>query len=140
MGNTHDSRQLTGTCLCGQLEYKVADAFRYAMYCHCSLCRRMTGSAFKALAGIERSKLALTKGQDATAIFGDSDAWHNVSCRNCGSPLYAVVRDGAFVHVLMGTLVDTPTIRPTMHIFVGSKAPWYEITDDLPQHEAFPPE
>ena len=134
-----DSRQLTGTCLCGQIEYRVADAFLYAMYCHCSLCRRMTGSAFKALAGIERSKLALTRGQDATAIFGDSEDWHNVSCRHCGSLLYAAVRDGACVHVSMGTLVDTPAIRPTMHIFVGSKAPWYEITDDLPQHDAFPP-
>jgi hypothetical protein len=46
-----------------------------------------------------------------------------------------VVRDGAFVHVLMGTLVDDPAIRPSKHIFVGSKAPWFTITDDLPQYE-----
>ena len=46
-----------------------------------------------------------------------------------------MVRDGAFVHVAMGTLVDDPTIRPTKHIFVGSKAPWFTITDDLPQYE-----
>jgi len=38
----------------------------------------------------------------------------------------------------MGTLAEDPAIRPSAHIFVGSKAPWYEITDDLPQHEAFP--
>jgi hypothetical protein len=48
-----------------------------------------------------------------------------------------VVRDGAFVHVTLGTLVDDPTIRPSAHIFVGSKAPWFEITDDLPQHAEF---
>jgi hypothetical protein len=47
----------------------------------------------------------------------------------------ALVRDGAFVHVAMGTLVDDPTIRPTAHIFVGSKAPWFTIADGLPQHE-----
>jgi hypothetical protein len=46
-----------------------------------------------------------------------------------------VVRDGKFVHVTMGTLVDDPSIRPTRHIFVGSKAPWFTITDDLPQYE-----
>jgi hypothetical protein len=46
-----------------------------------------------------------------------------------------VVRDGAFVHVAMGTLVDDPAIRPTRHIFVGSKAPWFTITDDLPQSD-----
>lgn len=48
--------------------------------------------------------------------------------------LYSVVRDGAFVHVAMGTLVDAPSIRPSGHIFVGSKAPWFSITDDLPQY------
>ena len=53
----------------------------------------------------------------------------------CGSFLYSVVRDGTFVHVAMGTLVDDPTIRPRAHIFVGSKAPWFEIMDDLPQYE-----
>ena len=53
----------------------------------------------------------------------------------CGSLLFSVVRDGAFVHVAMGSLVDAPSIRPTEHIFVGSKAPWFEITDDLPQFQ-----
>jgi hypothetical protein len=68
-------------------------------------------------------------------IFGDDDG-NDTRCKLCGSLLYSVVRDGAFVHVAMGTLVDDPTIRPTKHIFVGSKAPWFTITDDLPQYEA----
>lgn len=59
---------------------------------------------------------------------------HDVHCARCGSLLYSRVREGKWVHVAMGTLVDAPTIRPTAHIFVGSKAPWHEITDDLPQH------
>jgi hypothetical protein len=45
------------------------------------------------------------------------------------------VRDGAYVHVALGSLVDAPTLRPTKHIFVGSKAPWFEITDDLPRFD-----
>ena len=49
-------------------------------------------------------------------------------------------RDGGYVHVTMGTLIDTPSIRPTAHIFVGSKAPWFEICDALPQFEEFPTE
>lgn len=60
-----------------------------------------------------------------------------MSCSACGSLLYSVVREGAYVHVTMGTLVDEPRIRPSEHIFVGSKALWYEITDDLPQYEEF---
>jgi hypothetical protein len=86
------------------------------------------------MAGIERGKLAVTKGRDNLLIFGEENG-HNAHCRACGSLLYSVVRDGAFVHVAMGTLVDEPGIRPTAHIFVGSKAPWFTITDDLPQYE-----
>ncbi len=67
-------------------------------------------------------------------IFGD-DNGHDTRCKACGSYLYSVVRDGAFVHVALGTLIDHPTIRPTGHIFVGSKARWFTITDDLPQYE-----
>ncbi len=51
--------------------------------------------------------------------------------------VFSVVRDGAFLHVSMGSLVDAPTIRPTHHIFVGSKAPWFEIADDLPQFDEY---
>ncbi|MER8389042.1 GFA family protein [Mesorhizobium sp. M0166] len=120
-------------CLCGAVQYAVADAFVYAANCHCSNCRRTTGSAFKPLAGIERDRLSLASGEDNLMIFGD-ETGHNAHCKTCGSLLYSVVRDGAFVHVAMGTLVDEPTIRPTQHIFVGSKAKWFTITDDLPQY------
>ena len=47
------------------------------------------------------------------------------------------MRDGQYVHVAMGSLIDPPSIRPDHHIFVGSKAPWYEITDDLPQFQEY---
>lgn len=131
-------RSLSGKCFCGAVHYEVADEFVYAMNCHCSNCRRTTGSAFKPMAGIERSKLAITQGQDRLLIYGD-ELNNNTLCKLCGSLLYSVVRDGAWVHVAMGTLVDDPTIRPTHHIFVGSRAPWFTITDDLPQYEEFAP-
>jgi hypothetical protein len=127
-------RRLAGKCLCGAVEYAVADEFVYAAICHCSNCRRATGSAFKPFAGIERAKLALARGEDSLMIFGEENA-NDTHCKLCGSLLYSVVRDGAYVHVAMGTLVDDPTIRPTQHIFVGSKAPWFTITDDLPQYQ-----
>jgi hypothetical protein len=125
---------LTGKCYCGTVEYAVADEFVYAANCHCSNCRRTTGSAFKPFAGIERDKLVVTKGKDNLLIVGDEQG-NDAHCRVCGSLLYSLVRAGAFVHVAMGTLVDDPVIRPTKHIFVGSKAPWFAITDGLPQYE-----
>ena len=57
-------RSLAGKCRCGAVRYEVADEFRYAANCHCSGCRAATGSAFKAFAGIERDKLAVTEGDD----------------------------------------------------------------------------
>jgi hypothetical protein len=129
-------RTLAGKCYCGAVRYAVADEFVYAANCHCSNCRRTTGSAFKPFAGIERDKLVVTGGEDRLMIFGDEHG-NDTHCKVCGSLLYSLVRDGAFVHVAMGTLVDDPTIRPTQHIFVGSKAPWFTITDDLPQYEEF---
>jgi hypothetical protein len=127
-------RSLAGKCFCGAVRYAVADEFAYAAYCHCSNCRRATGSAFKPFAGIEREKLVVAEGGDNLLIVGEDDA-NDTHCRTCGSLIYSVVRDGAFVHVAMGTLVDDPGIRPGSHIFVGSKAPWFTITDDLPQYE-----
>jgi len=128
------STTLAGKCFCGAVRYSVPDAFLYAMNCHCSNCRRTTGSAFKPFAGIAREKLAVTQGQDKLLVYGDDKA-NDTHCKACGSLLYSVVRDGAYVHVAMGTLVDSPTIRPSRHIFVGSKAAWFTITDDLPQHQ-----
>jgi hypothetical protein len=130
------SERLRGKCECGAVQYRVADAFLYAMNCHCSACRAATGSAFKPFAGIEREQLELTAGSDQLLVFGEDDG-NNTRCAVCGSLLFSVVRDGRYVHVALGSLVDAPGIEPTGHIFVGSKAPWFEITDDLPQFEEY---
>jgi hypothetical protein len=127
---------LDGGCECGTVRYRVADAFRYAQNCHCSRCRAATGSAFKPFAGIERDRLEVTSGADRLLIVGEPNA-NDTRCAACGSLLFSVVRDGAYVHVALGSLVGTPTIRPTAHIFVGSKAPWFRIADDLPQFEEY---
>ena len=125
---------LAGSCQCGAVRYRVADAFLYAANCHCSRCRAATGSAFKAFAGIERGKLEITAGGADLLVFGEDDL-NDTRCAACGSLLFSVVRGGEYVHVAMGSLVDEPSIRPAEHIYVGYKAPWFEITDDLPQAE-----
>jgi hypothetical protein len=136
MPDANTAQTLAGRCECRAVRYEVPDEFLYAANCHCSNCRASTGSAFKPFAGIEREKLQVTQGEDALLIWGEPDANHT-RCAVCGSLLYSVVRDGAYVHVAMGSLVDDPSIRPTEHIFVGSKAPWFEITDDLPQNHEY---
>ena len=134
--NNLSSRMLSGGCMCGAIHYRVEDRFLYSLNCHCSQCRRVTGSAFKPFAGIERSRLSVVEGAENLVIFGE-ETGHDAHCRKCGSLLYSVVREGQYAHVTLGTLFDDPSIRPTAHIFVGSKAPWFTITDELPQHEEF---
>ena len=128
---------LRGQCQCGAVHYQVEDSFEYALNCHCSQCRRATGAAFKTFAGIPRQRLQLIQGKDNLLIVGQPESAHDVRCKHCGSLLYSIVREGAYAHVTLGTLTDTPSIRPSAHIFVGSKAPWFTITDDLPQHDEF---
>ncbi len=123
---------LSGGCWCGAVRYAVEDALDYAVNCHCGGCRRTTGAAYKPFAGIPCNKVTVTRGADALLIVGDPMT-HDVHCAACGSLLYSIVREGAWAHVAMGTLIDAPSIRPTHHIFVADKAPWHEITDNLPQ-------
>lgn len=130
-----NSRLLRGSCYCGAVRFDVADEFSYALNCHCSDCRRATGSAFKPFAGIEHEKLQLQKGEDCLLIYGNPEENHDVRCKTCGSLLYSVVSEGLRVHVTLGSLLDEPSSHPSAHIFVGDKAPWYQITDALPQYE-----
>ena len=129
--------QLAGRCYCGAVQYVVDDSFEYALNCHCSNCRRTTGSAFKPFAGIAIERLSITQGDGSLLRHGgaDADDAADLHCARCGSLLYSVVREGRYAHVAMGTLADAPSIRPSAHIFVGSKAPWFEITDALPQYD-----
>ena len=130
-GTGSTGRMLSGRCECRAVRYRVPDAFLYA-----GNCRAGTGSAFKPFAGIEREKLEVVEGADTLLVWGDEKDNHR-RCGICGSLLYSVVRGGGYVHVAMGSLADEPSIRPTEHIFVGSKAPWFEITDELPQSEEY---
>jgi AraC family transcriptional regulator len=124
--------RLTGACRCGAVRFDVEDAFAYAGYCHCRQCRAVSGSAFAAFAGIERDKLAIVHGDEHVASYRKGATQIVNFCRACGGVVFVALR-GAFVHVPLGALGEAPRVAPTFHAFVGSKAPWYEIADALPQ-------
>ena len=129
---------LSGRCACKAIGYEVADEFVVAYNCHCSNCRATTGSAFLPWGEIEREKLSITKGADSLRMLGDAEGIHEIRCERCLSLLYWTARDGAYVRVPYGTLSDEPALKPTAHMFVGSKARWYEVRDDLPQYSEYP--
>lgn len=127
-------RVLRGRCACRAVAFEVADEFVAAFNCHCSNCRATTGSAFLPWGEIERDGLRVTEGADAVMV---RDA--TVRCGACLSLLYwSPSPDGERVRVPYGALVDEPSLKPAAHMFVGSKAPWHEILDDLPRHDDYP--
>ena len=131
--------KLIGKCACNAIRFEIEDSFTYAFYCHCSQCRAATGSAFGAYAGIDRAKLVVVSGADRIKALRKRNDDRVNFCSTCGSTVFVFVRDGEFVHVPLGALRDPPSIRPTFHTFVGSKAPWYEINDGLPQYTQHAP-
>ena len=128
---------LRGRCACKAVAYEVSDDFVEAYNCHCSNCRASTGSAFKPWGEIDPDTFRVTKGAEATIVQGDLDGHHGRRCGKCFSLLYWTGYQGR-IRIPYGTLIDEPALKPTAHTYVGSKASWYEILDDLPQHDESP--
>lgn len=126
---------LSGRCLCGAVEYRLPDDLAYAGYCHCSDCRRFSGSAFSAFGGIDAARFELVRGADHVTHYAKSAATVLGFCAICGSSLYAQKPLRQMIHLRLGTLDQTPSLHPQAHSFVGSRAEWFAICDGLPQFE-----
>src|SRR5262245_40928756 len=128
-----------GSCLCGAVKYEVRGEFESAVYCHRSRCRKAGGSAFASNAVASAKDFVVVAGKESLKTFSTPQGVHRQFCGNCGSPILSR-RDSApeVVRIRLGT-VDTPLPHgPQAHIFVASKAPWWEILDKLPQHAERP--
>ncbi|MGH8178078.1 MAG: GFA family protein [Steroidobacter sp.] len=132
---------LQGSCLCGDVAFEVDETPRRMVNCHCSRCRRSRGGAHGTSVFVNMDKLRWVRGAGQVKTFRMPDAFlFAISfCERCGGLMPAAFeRIGKYI-VPVGAL-DTPLdLKPSLHIYVGSKAPWFEITDDLPQFEAMPP-
>jgi hypothetical protein len=131
----------SGSCLCGAVRFQVTAPFEEMHHCHCSMCRRSHGAAFATFARTTRDSLHLLSVEGQLTRFRSSPAVQRSFCGRCGSSLLFEF-DGLpdAVWVAVGTLDGDPQMRPQAHIFVGSKAPWHAIADELPQFEEYPPE
>lgn len=127
----------SGSCFCGAVKYEIRGELGTAYYCHCSRCRKISGSAFSANAVVTASDLVLLQGEDSLKATTSDTGVMRVFCAGCGSSLW--VRQGDQMRLRLGTL-DTPVVPgPQMHIYSGSKANWVSICDDLPQYTVRPP-
>jgi hypothetical protein len=130
-----------GSCVCGGAAFVMPGRPLRAYNCHCSRCRKARGAAHGSNLFTPAGGLRYTRGEYLLVSYKLPGARYfmQVFCRTCGSALPRIDHERGLAVVPMGALDDDPGIRPQAHIFVGSKAPWYEITDDLPRHEEYPP-
>ena len=129
---------IKGSCLCKAVTYEVAGEFEFIGNCHCSMCRKSHGAAYATWGILKPGQFRWVTGEGVVEHHESSPGRTRCFCRRCGSPL-ASAHAGTVGEVVIGTVDGDPGARPREHIFVGSKALWHDITDSLPQHEAWPP-
>jgi hypothetical protein len=127
-------------CLCGVVSFEITGRLGSAGYCHCSQCRRATGSAFAANAEVRTKYVRWVSGRESVTEYESSPGKFRAFCSHCGSPMYSrTTSDATTMRVRLGTLNEDPGRRALAHVWVSSKAPWFDITDDLPQFPEAPP-
>jgi hypothetical protein len=129
-----------GQCLCGTVRYEVDGPFASMMNCHCSMCRKHHGAPFATFVSAPLAGFRWVAGQDCISKFTTESGGARSFCPVCGSVTPMLLDDAGIVLCPAGNLDGDLGIKPQAHIFTGSKAPWYDITDSLAQHEAYPPE
>jgi len=130
-----------GSCLCGAVAFRIEGRPIRVRHCHCGRCRKGRGAAHATNLLLPIGGLRLTRGEGEIATYRVPEAsfFAQAFCRICGSKAPRVDADRGLAIVPMGALDDDPAIRPSEHIFVASKAPWFEINDDLPRYPERPP-
>ncbi|MCP1313699.1 MULTISPECIES: GFA family protein [unclassified Halomonas] len=125
---------LSGSCLCGGIQYEITGPLTDVYHCHCSMCRKLHAAAFRTCAKVQAKDWRTVKGEELLKRYESSPGEFKVFCFTCGSSIHTRFKEKPEVYALpLGTLDVDPGVRPNRHVFVGNKAPWFEITDDLPQ-------
>ncbi|MFL0805241.1 MAG: GFA family protein [Agarilytica sp.] len=129
-----------GTCLCGDVHYEIAGNLGVFQYCHCSRCRKFTGSAHGANLLVAPTDFTWTAGESKVGRFEHGDAKHFATsfCQRCGSSLPWLTQSGKAVVVPAGSLDDHPGIEPMHNIYYASRASWYQNVDDLVCYDELP--
>ena len=137
---THEERSvLRGSCLCGKVQYEIRGPLRSVRNCHCSMCRKFHGAAFRTRASVSTADFSWLSGEHLLTRYPSSPGEIKTFCSVCGSNLVTYFETAPdWLGFPLGTLDDDPGVKATCHVFVGSKAPWHDITDDLPQWETLP--
>ncbi len=131
---------MKGSCLCGKVTYEIDPPFRLLQYCHCSRCRKFSGSAHTSNLYVPPAQFRWLEGEALVGRYEipDSKYFATCFCKNCGSSLPWLVKGGKNLVVPVGTLDEDPGLRPQQNIFWDSRASWYVETHELPKFSGLP--
>jgi hypothetical protein len=138
---------LHGSCLCGGIRFEIAGPLRRSSHCHCRQCQKAHGAPYRTRARVAAADFHFLQGGELVTFYESTPGTHRGFCKVCGSPMLvkfdersrsAQTDPGAttLYGIALATLDGDPGIRPDAHAFVVDKAPWFTITDDLPQYAA----
>ena len=130
-----------GSCLCGDVAFRFKNgSAKLMMQCHCSRCRKVKGAAHASNVFVPPGDFEWLTGEDRVVIYDlpDAERFGNSFCKKCGSSVPRQAANSPMVNVPAGALDDDPGIEPKANIYVGSKASWFEISDQVPQHDEMP--
>lgn len=130
-----------GSCLCGDVAYEYEGAALRMLHCHCTRCRRGRSAAHATNLGVAVDRFRWIRGEAQVQVYKVPEArfFAVAFCTRCGAETPRISTERGLAVVPAGSLDTDPGIRPTAHIFVGSKASWFPITDDLPQFSEMMP-
>jgi hypothetical protein len=121
------------------VRYEIEGKISPIWLCHCSKCRRSTGSAFHSSAICRPEQFRWLAGEEGIREYEDSPGYRTRFCGRCGSPVPSALNDRGVIFLHAGGLDGDVGRKVVHHIFVGSKAPWFEISDALPQFDEHAP-
>jgi len=132
-----DDQIFCGSCLCGAIAYEIRPPFLFFHHCHCSRCRKSSGTAHSSNILLKKAQLAFQRGADSLCRFELPSAEHFCTtwCGRCGSQMPWLTRNGKYYIVPAGTLDDDPHARPDKNIHWQSRADWYVDVRKLPIHD-----
>jgi hypothetical protein len=133
--------KVTGSCFCKNVSYEITGNMGVFQYCHCSRCRKVSGSAHASNLFVAPDDFKWLSGEDSVGRYDPPETRYFATsfCKNCGSSLPWLSKSGQVIIVPAGTLDEDPGIRPTQNIFCGSRSAWYTAASSLPENEEGPP-
>lgn len=131
-------KKYSGSCLCQKVSFEVLGEFQGFFFCHCSRCRKVTGSAHGANLFSTTAEFRWLSGTDSVKTFELSGTrFAKTFCVHCGSALPTIVPN---VRILVpaGSLDCDVDLKPTAHICMGSRANWDEGLELAPKLDGLP--